>query len=261
MKLWLVALLALLLAACSSSPTNDNSGRYQYDDDFHPPAAADNGGEPVPRSEPLAVNGNGPTYRVNGKRYKVINPQTGYKEKGIASWYGMKFHGHATASGESYDVYKYTAAHKTLSIPSYVRVTRQDNGKSVVVRVNDRGPFHDGRIIDLSYAAAKKIGLDIAGTAPVTVELLKGPQSGKVYWLQVNAFSDARAAEKQRDQVRQILAPLEWPVEIHSSQKNGRAIHRVRIGPVPEGKPLKEVVRKLEDNDIDNAIILTEPSL
>ncbi|MDO6806887.1 septal ring lytic transglycosylase RlpA family protein, partial [Wenyingzhuangia sp. 1_MG-2023] len=76
------------------------------------------------------------------------------------SWYGMKFHGHATSNGEIYDVYQFTAAHKTLPLPSYVRVTRQDNGKSVVVRVNDRGPFHEGRIIDLSYAAAHKVGLD-----------------------------------------------------------------------------------------------------
>lgn len=125
--------------------------------------------EPEVVAEPRSRYGNRSPYTVLGKRYTVRDSAEGYDETGIASYYGNKFHGRRTSSLEVYDMYAFSAAHKTLPLPSYARVTNLANGKSVVVRVNDRGPFHEGRIIDLSYAAAVKIGLDRAGTAKVEV--------------------------------------------------------------------------------------------
>ncbi|MCY0964242.1 septal ring lytic transglycosylase RlpA family protein [Oceanospirillaceae bacterium G-43] len=188
-------------------------------------------------------------------------PPANYSETGTASWYGMKFHGHDTASGEEYNVYRFTAAHKTLPIPSYVRVTRLDNKKSVVVKVNDRGPFHEDRIIDLSYAAARKLGVDISGTAPVRIDLLKAPLTQKVLWVQVSALADRNAAEVQKKELKQALAPMAWPVEIYASNKNNVNLHRVRIGPVPEGEPLQQLLSRLRQLSIDKPVLLTEPQL
>ena len=125
--------------------------------------------EPEVRDEPRSRYGNRSPYTVLGKRYTVLDSAKGYDETGIASYYGNKFHGRRTSSLEVYDMYAFSAAHKTLPLPSYARVTNLANGKSVVVRVNDRGPFHEGRIIDLSFAAAVKLGVDRAGTARVEV--------------------------------------------------------------------------------------------
>ncbi|WP_449446759.1 septal ring lytic transglycosylase RlpA family protein [Thermomonas brevis] len=127
--------------------------------------------EPEVRNEPRARTGNR-DYAVLGKKYRVLDDHNGYVEEGLASYYGKKFHGRRTSSQEVYDMYAFTAAHKTLPLPSFARVTNLDNGRSVVVRVNDRGPFHKGRIIDLSYAAAVKLGYRDRGTARVRVEAL-----------------------------------------------------------------------------------------
>lgn len=129
--------------------------------------------EPVPTDEPRARYGNRSPYTVLGKSYQVMEDAEGYVERGIASWYGAKFHGRATSSLEPYDMYQFSAAHKSLPLPTHVRVTHLENGRSVVVRVNDRGPFHEGRVIDLSYAAAVKLGVHVNGTAPVEVRTLK----------------------------------------------------------------------------------------
>jgi len=145
--------------------------------DSAPPVAIDvsNIPEPVPRREPKSRYGNRETYSVLGRTYRVMDSAEGYEERGIASWYGYKFHGRHTSSRERYDMCAFTAAHKTLPLPTYVRVTNLDNGRSVVVRVNDRGPFHAGRIIDLSYAAATRLDMKQAGTARVEVRALMGP--------------------------------------------------------------------------------------
>lgn len=127
----------------------------------------------VPRNEPFSKSGNPDSYSINGKQYFTLDSNVGFTQSGIASWYGTKFHGKLTASGEPYDMYKMTAAHKSLAIPSYVKVDNIENGKSVVVRVNDRGPFVSGRIIDLSYAAAMKLGVDQTGTAKVSIHVLQ----------------------------------------------------------------------------------------
>ncbi|HWS39670.1 MAG TPA: septal ring lytic transglycosylase RlpA family protein, partial [Arenimonas sp.] len=114
--------------------------------------------EPTPKNEPRSRYGNKSPYRVLNKKYTVLDSARGYKERGISSWYGTKFHGRATSSQEIYDMCQFSAAHKSLPIPSYARVTRLDTGQSVIVRINDRGPFHEERIIDLSFAAATKLG-------------------------------------------------------------------------------------------------------
>ena len=151
------------------------SERYAQDADngpSAPPIDVSKIPEPVPKSEPRSRYGNKASYEVLGKTYRVMPDPRGYVERGIASWYGNKFHGFMTSSFETYDMYAFSAAHKTLPLPSYARVTNLDNGKSVVVRVNDRGPFHDDRIIDLSYAAAVKIGVWPKGTARVEVRAI-----------------------------------------------------------------------------------------
>jgi rare lipoprotein A len=150
--------------------------------DSAPPIAIDvsNLPEPVPRREPKARYGNRESYTVLGRTYRVLPSAEGYRERGIASWYGYKFHGRHTSSRERYDMCAFTAAHKTLPLPSYVRVTNLDNGRSIVVRVNDRGPFHAGRIIDLSYAAATRLDMKRAGTARVEVEALLGPDDSRL---------------------------------------------------------------------------------
>lgn len=129
-------------------------------------------GDAVPKAEAYTKGANPSSYVVRGKKYYVHKTHHGYKERGTASWYGKQFHGKKTANAEKYDMYTMTAAHKSLPLPSYVKVTNLENKKTVVVRVNDRGPFHSNRIIDLSYAAAKKLGMDHKGTAKVEVEAI-----------------------------------------------------------------------------------------
>ncbi|HSX64638.1 MAG TPA: septal ring lytic transglycosylase RlpA family protein, partial [Pseudoxanthomonas sp.] len=128
--------------------------------------------EPVVTAEPRSPVGNRSPYTVLGKRYEVLDRVEGYQEQGIASYYGAKFHGRRTSNQEVYDMYAFTAAHKSLPLPSFARVTNLENGRSVVVRVNDRGPFHEGRVIDLSYAAAVKLGITQRGTGRVEVRAL-----------------------------------------------------------------------------------------
>ncbi|MEY4641236.1 MAG: hypothetical protein RLZZ227_1230 [Pseudomonadota bacterium] len=124
----------------------------------------------IPRVEKRTLAGNKSPYTVNGRTYRVIPDEAGYSATGFASWYGRKFHGHLTSNGEIYDMFQLSAAHTTLPIPSYIRVTNLDNGKSIIARVNDRGPFHDGRIVDMSYAGAVMLGYADRGTARVKVE-------------------------------------------------------------------------------------------
>lgn len=172
-------LLLALLAGCASTgkqeqASNPNAGRYALQNDKAPEAPVDVSKVPdaVPRVEPRSLAGNRSPYEVLGHTYRVLTSAKGYEARGTASWYGSKFHGYRTSNGEVYDMYSMTAAHKTLPLPTYVRVTNLDNGRKVVVRVNDRGPFHDGRIIDLSYAAAARLGMLGKGTARVQLDAI-----------------------------------------------------------------------------------------
>jgi rare lipoprotein A len=159
------------LAGCGTFSKND--GGYYKDDGppENPPRNLAQLPDARPRWEPLHRYANRP-YEVAGKKYAPFAELRPYKQRGVASWYGKRFHGKKTSSGERYDMYAMTAAHPVLAIPSYARVTNLGNGKSVVVRVNDRGPFHDGRLIDLSYAAAYKLGYVGNGSARVEVEAI-----------------------------------------------------------------------------------------
>lgn len=191
MKAWFgtVALLALL-AGCAgggggsrpetagsedaAEATTSSTGRYSMSKDAYPDLPPDVSDVPdaEPREEARAASGNRPVYEVWGKSYRVLDDPRGYRNEGTASWYGEKFHGYTTASGEIYDMYKMTAAHRSLPLPTYARVTNPDNGRSVIVKVNDRGPFHEDREIDLSYAAAARLDILGRGTGRVEVEAI-----------------------------------------------------------------------------------------
>jgi rare lipoprotein A len=208
--------------------------------------------EPTPRAEPKSRYGNKSPYTVLKKKYFVRDSAEGYKERGIASWYGTKFHGRATSSAEIYDMCQFSAAHKTLPIPSYARVTRLDTGESVIVRVNDRGPFHEGRVIDLSFAAASKLGINRTGTAKVEVEAISDseamplpvllPESQKSY-LQVASFSQEDNADALKERLQ--TAGLDH-VQVKKHRLDGDPVWRVRIGPLGDNE-MRQTERKLSD--------------
>lgn len=177
----IVAIAAVLLAGCSVLPRPRIPLPLPETRKPTPPPAGNVPAPPgdlaaipdaVPRIEPRSRYGNPETYEVFGKRYRVLRSADGYVERGTASWYGPGFHAERTSSGEPYDMYAMTAAHKTLPIPAYARITNLQNGRSVVVRINDRGPFVGERIVDLSYTAAWKLDMLRTGTAPVELRVL-----------------------------------------------------------------------------------------
>ena len=176
------ALLGCLSAGCASGNPSRGGGYYLDDGPGKPDpqrvARLMREPDPVPRHEPLLARANRP-YRVMGRDFSPMTERKPYKQQGVASWYGQRFHGKPTSTGETYDMYQMTAAHPTLPLPSYARVTRLDNGRSVVVRVNDRGPFLRGRLIDLSYLAASKLGYVGQGHTKVEVELLNPADAAK----------------------------------------------------------------------------------
>ena len=181
---------------------------------------------------------------VFGKSYDVMSDSFGYLEIGIASWYGKKFHGRLTSNGETYDMYSLTAAHKALPLPSFVRVTNLDNGKKTILRVNDRGPFHEDRVIDLSYKAAVELGFSHKGTAPVVVEAIdsrnypgrvpEGQVDKSSFFLQVGAFSRVEGAEGLMIKIQKLfsLEAETLPVRILQSELEAGILHKVWIGPI-----------------------------
>ncbi|PIE43097.1 MAG: septal ring lytic transglycosylase RlpA family lipoprotein [Gammaproteobacteria bacterium] len=238
---WFLVCLGVVQNGCVQS-------RYTLHQDGAPEGEFDASNVPdaVPRFEVRTIAGNKSPYTVNGKSYWIMDESVAYLERGIGSWYGRKFHGYRTSNGEVYNMYGMTAAHKTLPIPSYVRVTNLANGKVVVVRVNDRGPFHEGRIIDLSFAAAKKLGYSDKGVAQLEVELLPMPSIDKIikpealvdgsefapgsgqFFLQVGAYKSQSAALSVKREIRQML---DAPVFILKSGSSSNMIYRVRAGP------------------------------
>lgn len=166
------ALCGVFVAGCGTTPVDGPPD--------NPPPGVERTPDAVPRLEPIRPGGPNRPYSIAGRTYVPLTADVPFAETGLASWYGRKFHGRPTSSGEPYDMFAMTAAHRTMPIPSYARVRNPANGREIVVRVNDRGPFVEGRVIDLSYAAAARLGL-LAGVAPVTVRRL--------------TFADLRAAE------------------------------------------------------------------
>jgi rare lipoprotein A len=246
----------VMLVGCASSPSatpaSPNAGRYQISQDRAPTRVlkASEVRDVVPTAINRTMAGNRSPYEVLGKRYRVMSSEEGYFERGVASWYGEKFHGHKTSNGEIFDMYEVSAAHKSLPIPSFLKVTNLDNNRSIVVRVNDRGPFHGDRIIDLSYAAAVKLDYADRGTARVELEaiVVKGdaprerieqPQLARVgggkianQYLQVGAYSMRGSAQEVAKQLQGLTRQPVRIEEVRSSQ--GQTLHRVRIGPLSD---------------------------
>jgi rare lipoprotein A len=225
--------------------------------------------EVVPHAEPRSRSGNPPFYAVYGKRYYVLSSSVGYVERGVASWYGPGFHKVRTSTGETYDMYGMTAAHKTLPLPAYVSVTNLQNGRSIVVRVNDRGPFVGNRIIDLSYTAASKLDMLRNGTAMVEVRSIDPPTpaltaatatesappsaapiANTALFVQAGAFSDPANAERLAEKLR---GGSYGKVFVRDNEIAGRRMYRVRIGPVPDVADFDRIVAALDRLGIKDA--------
>lgn len=262
-------LLLLTLANCGASKTRDGPPRSGSASIPELPADA------VPRPEPRSPYGNVPVYEVFGEWYTVMQTSSGYKEQGVASWYGNKFHGRPTASRELYDMHAMTAAHKTLPIPTYVRVRNLSNNKSVIVRVNDRGPFVGNRIIDLSYSAALKLDMIRSGTSLVEVEAISFDAPGgdrtiqepttaphstgiqdqdvRQIFAQVGAFGSRENAERQLAALR---AGGISKVFVLKDKANN--LYRVRIGPVKDVAQYDILADELNELGITNPYLITE---
>jgi peptidoglycan lytic transglycosylase len=245
----------------------------------------------IPRRDQITRAGNKNPYTVLGKTYHLLASSEGYKEQGLASWYGTKFHGRPTANGERYSLYGMTAAHRTLPIPAYVKVTNLENNRTAIVRVNDRGPFHHQRIIDLSYAAAVKLGYAEQGTARVQVEVitpdtpralpvtatstlatataavittttksapqrvapLQGAQGSERYFLQVAAFRDFTLASKLQ---RQLASVTTRPVQISATEPAG--YYRVQIGPIKQLQQVQQISERLIEMNMGQPRLISE---
>lgn len=272
MRYYCLLLLISLVSACSQNP---NSSRYSQRYDSAPTSVPnlDHIANAVPKDEPLSRGGNKSSYKVLGKTYRVYKNINSFSEDGYASWYGNKFHGHKTSNGEIYDMYKMSAAHKNLPLPSYVKVTNKNNGRFVIVRVNDRGPFHQGRIIDLSYVAAYKLGMLKQGTAPVKVELIKANQKQTVsthqisnnrthritgtaktgFFVQVIALSNSERAT----QIAQNLS-RKYACSSNIQHPVNSDIYRVQLGPFISKYQAQEIQRKVSASHDSSAFIMPD---
>jgi rare lipoprotein A len=270
-------MLLALMTGCATRPVSRDGPPA------NPPPDLGRVPDALPKLEPIRIGGPNKPYEVFGDRYQPITTDAPYTERGLASWYGRQFHGRPTASGEVYNMYAMTAAHATLPIPSYARVRNPSNGKEVVVRINDRGPFHKGRIIDLSYTAAVKLDL-LRGVAPVEVkrityaEIRAGlatpaaseplpvyvpaaptgapqrettPVAGPSYWLQFGAFARLDGAEAMRQRVAEAdlgLLPLLTIVR-------EAGMHRLRAGPFPGADEARAQADRLRTEGLDTSLV------
>src|SRR5690625_4607881 len=253
-----------LLAGCSSAPFEpaDSAPRKRLNPDRIQDA--------VPRRDPITRAGNTSPYTVLGKTYRVMTDPSGYRERGVASWYGKKFHGRPTANGEIYSVYGMTAAHRSLPIPCYVEVTNLENGRRTVVRVNDRWPFHGDRVIDLSYAATVKPGFADKGTRLVEIRLIEmdngslvaggGRPSGSPpasadrgrHYLQAGAFQDS---ERARQLKSRLAASVGHPVSIETAP-GARTLYRVHIGPLTSREQAEQLRGRLQTERLAEAHVV-----
>lgn len=232
--------------------------------------------EAIPQQEQWARYGNHSPYYVLGKTYEVLDTNANFSQYGIASWYGTKFHGELTSTREAYDMYAMTAAHKTLPLPSYVRVTNLENNRQIIVRVNDRGPFVDGRIIDLSYAAAHKLDMHEQGTVRVFIETLppfisrsesetstqsktvvheKDFPSNKKNYLQLGVYTNPETAEALKMSLSLII---NIPVFIKKDKLNGGNIYKVRVGPLPSFEELARIQTLLIQHNYPDFYFISE---
>ena len=285
-KRFFVVALMIFLEACrssaplvnkSSSPQNSpNSGRYSIDQDKAPGRKVDVSriAHVIPTALVRGSAGNPRSYEIFGKTYEVMRSEEGYTETGVASWYGEKFHGHKTSNGEIFDMYAFSAAHKSLPIPSFLQVTNLDNDQSLVVRVNDRGPFHGDRLIDLSYAAALKLGYADRGTARVALRsivvdglergdsraqpklpIIRSSSSDKKY-LQVGAFASRESAQERAADVARVTSRSPTISSIKTA--TGQVLHRVRIGPLSNNLEATEVSDRVVAADLGTPYVIIE---
>lgn len=276
----LLLLLSITLASCGSNQPKDGPPRSGSGSIRGLPDDA------VPRRERPSKYGNGPVYEVLGQRYSVMPSSSGYKERGVASWYGKKFHGRLTSNREPYDMYAMTAAHKTLPLPTYVRVRNLSNNKSIVVRVNDRGPFVHNRIIDLSYSAALKLDMVKDGTSLVEVEAISfdapagdrpvrqttaapppdvtpvpapppapGAATENRIYVQVGAFGDRANAQRRLSALHSGGLGTSFILEDTSG---GTTFYRVRIGPIKSVIQYDIIVEELENIGITDPYLITD---
>lgn len=265
----LIILLASILSGCSLWPSSifEKSGAG----DSAPAGSIDVSKirDAVPRAEPRSRSGNPRRYTVLGHTYRVMRDSQGFNERGVASWYGTKFHGRRTSSGETYDMYAMTAAHKSLPLPTYVQVTNLKNGREVTVKVNDRGPFHNNRIIDLSYAAATKLGITGKGTGLVEIRALD-PNTGKSrpvrnnpmlsgtytgLYLQVGAFTDQSNAKRLSQRLRHSMNK---PVRIQTAVDYEQTVYRVQIGPMQDVEQADATSMRLAQLGIQDMRLIIE---
>ena len=272
----IIILILLLLAACSQkqqkirTDTPLPTGRYAIQNDSAPKS---NDFDVTTlkqwdiQPEEKSRYGNHSPYVVFGKTYYLANTEKNFEQTGTASWYGKKFHGHTTSNMEIFDMYKLTAAHRTLPLPSYVEVTNLDNNKKIVVRVNDRGPFKSKRIIDLSWAAAKALGYETKGLAKVHIRLVQGPgkkpelintaqqplKSGMKF-LQIGAFAEKHKALEIAKQMSQLVF---LPVHVTNTLATN-PLFRVRIGPLSENENIIDIIQKVHKKGFINTKMVVE---
>lgn len=251
--------ISLFLAACGSTPTTE---RYQIDSDIAPdtPISVHHLEDAQPRYEAYSLAGN-KDYTLRGIDYTIVEEPKGFTQEGIASWYGEKFHGHKTSNGEVYDMYSMSAAHKTLPLPSFVKVTNKDNGKTAIVRINDRGPFHTGRIIDLSFSAAKKLDVIKTGTANVKIEVItteKPSDPNEWYSANPNLYFIQMAAVKNSDTARTLSQTLSQKFSAPTDIKAANSVLRVRLGPFIDRDVAMELLNKVKASQYRSAFISQE---
>ncbi len=265
--------MLMLLSGCGSLQNVTHGGGLRGITRDGAPSAADIPDldripDAVPRFEPRSRYGNPASYQVGGRTYYVLDSALGYTEQGVASWYGTKFHGARTSSGDPYDMFKMTAAHKTLPIPCYARITNLQNGRSIVVRINDRGPFEQDRLVDLSYVAAYKLGILATGTGLVRLETigpadLPNPATRLAVasarqtrlFLQAGAYADPdRAAQIKA----QLMAAGFEPVFLQESQINERRLYRVRVGPLPSVDEADQLGLRLRQLGLGDGRVIVE---
>ncbi|GGI83687.1 septal ring lipoprotein RlpA [Shewanella hanedai] len=251
--------LTLIVTACSSS----NNGRYTMANDQAPSSAPDvtKVEDAHPKYEAYSRGGNKKNYTVLGKSYQVMDTGKGYRSSGTASWYGSKFHGHLTSNGETYDMYSMSAAHKSLPLPSYVKVTNLANNKEVIVRVNDRGPFHEDRIIDLSYAAAHRLDMLKTGTAKVAIEVIyiENPESialaelkeTKVHYIQVLASSN-------KSKVDNLAKTLENKYQVKTRLQTSNNLYKLQLGPIGQQGLATKLNLELKENGFPQSYLISE---
>lgn len=264
-RLAVLAVIVLLLGACSSAPKiTQRDGVSQH---LPPPTDIASIPNATPKKEPLSNYGNPESYVVFGKRYHTLKDGRGYNERGIASWYGSKFHGRRTSSGEPYDMYAMTAAHKSLPLPSYAQITNLRNNRSIVVKVNDRGPFHDNRLIDLSYTASWKLGIIGEGTGLVEVSAIDpavpkppvtpaptiteppSPRGLPELFLQVGAFGSPNNADRLKQRIEE---QLQVSVLIEKTMSSADTVFRVQVGPIASVELADHLTQRLDRMGINN---------